>query len=79
MTRVLMIPVTRANMIKMIVVGGAGDTMTAHGISSVGTVIMIGARATMTEGLVANHATTIAAMMIDGTELLFERFVSSGG
>jgi hypothetical protein len=60
----------RANTILMIVAAGAGDMMTVRrGTTTAGIVIMSGPHATTTEGLFANHAITIAAMMIiDGTE-----------
>lgn len=69
MTHALMTPAMRATTTTMIVVGGAGDTMTARGITTVGPAITIGAHATMTGALVVNRAITIGAMTIDGTEL----------
>jgi hypothetical protein len=49
---------------------GVGDTRTARGIMSVDIAIMTGAHAISTEGgMDVNHGTTIAAMMIGGTEL----------
>jgi hypothetical protein len=81
MTHALMTPAMRATSIMTIVgaaVGagpgaGAGNTKTARGTTTVGTATMTGAHATTTEGLVANHATMSAAMMIDDIELGFQK------
>ena len=49
---------------------GAGDTMIAHGIMTVGTAIMTGAHAISTGGdMDVNHGITIAAMMTGGIKL----------
>jgi hypothetical protein len=58
----------------MNVAAGVGDSMTARGIMTVAiVVIMTVVRASLTEGMVASHAITIAAMMIDGTESWFTK------
>ena len=49
---------------------GAGATMIAHGIMTVGTAIMTGAHAISTGGgMDVNHGIMIAAMMIGGIKL----------
>jgi hypothetical protein len=72
MTHALMIPAMRVTMIMMIVVADAVGTKTARGITNVGTAIMIGPHATTREGMVGNHATMIAAMRRDDSELGFK-------
>jgi hypothetical protein len=84
MTRALMIPAmpvttTQRNVAAAVVVvvvvvavaaAGAGDTMIAHGIMTVGTAIMTGAHAISTGGdMDVNHGITIAAMMTGGIKL----------
>ena len=71
MTHALMIPAMRANSTtRNVAAGVVGDTMTARGTMTVGSAIMTGAHANMTEGMDVNHANTIAATMIGGIELL---------
>lgn len=73
MTHALMIPAMRATRIMMIAGVDADDTKTAllPGISIGGTASTTGPHVTTTEAtvMVANHATMIAAMKIDDTEL----------
>ena len=78
MTLALMIPAMRATTTMRNVAAAAavavaadvGDMRIAQGIMSVDIAIMTGAHATSTEGgMDVNHGTTIAAMMIGGTEL----------
>jgi len=71
MTHALMIPAMHANTSMKIVGVDADDTKSVPGITIGGTAITTGPHVTTTEGMVmvANHATMIAAMMIDDTEL----------
>jgi len=71
MTHVLMIPAMHANTNMRIVAVDADDTKIAPGNTIGCTAITTGLHVTTTEGMVmvANHATMIAAMMIDDTEL----------
>jgi hypothetical protein len=77
MTLALMIPAMRATTTMRNVAAAAvavaadvGDMRTAQGIMSVDIAIMTEAHAISTEGgMDVNHGTTIAAMMIGGTEL----------
>ena len=71
MTHALMILAMHANTSMRIVGADADDTKIAPGITIGGTAITTGPHVNTTEGMVmvANHATMIAAMMIDDTEL----------
>ena len=81
MTHVHMTRVMRATTTTTIVAEDvAGDTRTAHAITTVVIAIMTGAHATTTEGTAAvSHATTIAVTTTaDGTELVVHKMLSSG-